>query len=28
LVDKDGNIIARNLRGPALDQKLAEIFGN
>lgn len=26
LVDKDGKIIARNLRGPALDQKLAEIF--
>lgn len=27
LVDKEGNIIAKNLRGPALDQKLAEIFG-
>lgn len=27
LVDKEGKIIARNLRGPALDQKLAEIFG-
>ena len=26
LVDKDGKIIARNLRGPALDQKLAELF--
>lgn len=26
LVDAEGNIIARNLRGPALDQKLAEIF--
>jgi peroxiredoxin len=26
LVDKEGNIIARNLRGAALDQKLAEIF--
>lgn len=27
LLDKDGKIIARNLRGPALEQKLAEIFG-
>ncbi len=26
LLDKDGKIIARNLRGPALEQKLAEIF--
>ena len=26
LVDKEGKIIARNLRGPALDKKLAEIF--
>ncbi|MGB0984947.1 MAG: TlpA family protein disulfide reductase [Saprospiraceae bacterium] len=28
LVDKEGKIIARNLRGPALDKKLVEIFGN
>lgn len=28
LVDKEGNIIAKNLRGEALEQKLAEIFGN
>lgn len=27
LLDKEGKIIARNLRGPALDAKLAEIFG-
>lgn len=27
LVDKDGNIIARNLRGSQLDDKLKEIFG-
>lgn len=27
LLDKDGKIIARNLRGPELDQKLEEIFG-
>ena len=27
LVDRDGKIIARNLRGAALDQKLEEIFG-
>lgn len=27
LVDRDGKIIARNLRGPALEQKLEEIFG-
>ena len=27
LLDKDGKIIARNLRGAALEQKLAEIFG-
>jgi peroxiredoxin len=26
LVDKEGNIIAKNLRGPALEEKLAEIF--
>jgi peroxiredoxin len=28
LVDKEGRIIARNLRGPALDKKLAELFAN
>ncbi len=28
LLDKDGKIIARNLRGPALGQKLKEIFGH
>lgn len=27
LLDKDGRIIAKNLRGPALEEKLAEIFG-
>lgn len=27
LLDKEGKIIARNLRGPALEAKLAEIFG-
>jgi thiol-disulfide isomerase/thioredoxin len=27
LLDKEGKIIARNLRGPALDAKLKEIFG-
>ncbi|GAB4243627.1 MAG: hypothetical protein Kow0027_02860 [Saprospiraceae bacterium] len=27
LLDKDGKIIARNLRGPELEQKLAELFG-
>jgi Thioredoxin-like len=27
LLDKEGKIMARNLRGPALEQKLAEIFG-
>jgi peroxiredoxin len=27
LVDKDGNVIAKNLRGAALESKLAEIFG-
>ena len=27
LLDKEGNIIARNLRGPALEQKLAELLG-
>lgn len=26
LIDRDGKIIARNLRGPALEQKLAEVF--
>jgi peroxiredoxin len=28
LLDKEGRIIARNLRGQALEDKLAEIFGN
>lgn len=28
LVDREGKIIARNLRGPSLEQKLAEIFGS
>lgn len=28
LVDKDGKIIARNLRGPALEDKLKKIFGS
>ncbi len=28
LVDKEGNIMARNLRGPALEEKLKEIFGS
>ena len=27
LLDKDGKIIARNLRGPSLDAKLVELFG-
>ena len=27
LIDKDGKIIAKNLRGAALDQKLAQVFG-
>jgi len=27
LVDKDGKVIDKNLRGPALEAKLAEIFG-
>ena len=27
LLDKDGVILAKNLRGPALEQKLAELFG-
>ncbi len=27
LIDKDGKIIGKNLRGPALEGKLAEIFG-
>lgn len=28
LLDKEGNIIAKNLRGEALEEKLAEIFGD
>ena len=28
LVDKEGKIIARNLRGPHLEMKLKEIFGD
>ena len=28
LIDPDGNIIAKNLRGPALEEKLGEIFGD
>lgn len=28
LIDENGNIIAKNLRGVALDQKLAEVFGS
>lgn len=28
LLDKEGKIIAKNLRGPALEAKLAEIFGS
>ncbi len=28
LIDKEGNIIAKNLRGVALEQKLAEVFGS
>src|SRR6185436_13640418 len=27
LLDKDGKILAKNLRGPALDQKLTEVLG-
>ncbi len=27
LVDKDGNIVAKNLRGPGLDLKLMQLFG-
>ena len=27
LVDPEGNIVAKNLRGPSLEAKLAEIFG-
>lgn len=27
LIDPEGNIIAKNLRGPSLEKKLAEIFG-
>ena len=26
LVDKDGKVIAKNLRGPALEEKLAEVL--
>jgi hypothetical protein len=26
-VDKQGNVIDKNLRGPALEAKLAELFG-
>ena len=26
LVDRDGKVLAKNLRGPALEAKLAEIF--
>ena len=26
LIDEEGRIMARNLRGPQLEQKLAEIF--
>jgi hypothetical protein len=28
LIDKEGNILQTNLRGPALENKLAEIFGH
>ena len=28
LIDRDGNIIARNLRGQALANKLKELFGD
>ncbi len=28
LLDKEGNILAKNLRGKALEEKLAELFGN
>jgi len=28
LIDKEGVILAKNLRGPALEEKLAEIFGS
>ena len=27
LIDKDGNVIAKNLRGPALEEKLKSLFG-
>ena len=27
LIGKDGKILAKNLRGPALEQKLEELFG-
>jgi hypothetical protein len=27
LIDKDGKILAKNLRGTALEQKLKEVFG-
>ena len=26
LVDKDGKVLGKNLRGPALEEKLAEVF--
>ena len=28
LIDPEGNVIARNLRGPALEQKLKEVLGD
>ena len=28
VIDKEGNILQTNLRGPALENKLAEIFGH
>jgi len=28
LVDKDGKVIDKNLRGQMLDRKLAELFGS
>jgi len=28
LIDKEGKIIAKNLRGPALEQKLKEVLGS
>lgn len=27
LIDKEGNILAKNLRGPSLEAKLAEVLG-